>query len=153
MDALSSDELKSIQDFMLVLFSAAKNRKDASLQTTGANLISNAPDTDTSSNPFLTVPDVVRSAVRHMNFLTLAPLSYYQLQSHNIYDYEIPPGLITLNGALVIVELFRRGGRLVPSSVHKLLRLGYKLLKSRPNISTVSISETDRLIVVGDIHG
>lgn len=95
----------------------------------------------------------VRQLIRHMNVVKLAPLSHFQLRADNLYDYELPPGLITVNEARVVIELYRRGGRLMSVSVHKILRLAFKLLTARPNMQTVTVRDDQRLVVVGDLHG
>lgn len=96
---------------------------------------------------------LVRKYLKRMKIVTVAPLSYYQLKPQNLYEYELPPGLVTVNEATVVIELYRRGGKLATSSVHKLLRLGYKILKDRKNVCHVEVDEEDKLIVVGDLHG
>jgi hypothetical protein len=55
---------------------------------------------------------------------TIAPQASYDLTPENLYDYDLPPGLVTLRVARTVLQLYRRGGRLTPKSVHKLLRLG-----------------------------
>lgn len=97
----------------------------------------------------------IESALRKLPIMTMAPLHhYYQLSILTLYDYELPPGMITMNEVKLLIELYRAGGKLMTKSVHKLLRLGYKLLKDRPNVTNVSIgTHHDRLTVVGDLHG
>lgn len=99
------------------------------------------------------VISVVRRGLKKMKVVLVAPVTYYQLKPENLYEYELPPGLITINEAMVVIELYRRGGKLVTSSVHKLIRLGYLLLSQRKNVCEVNVDETERLILVGDIHG
>ena len=38
-------------------------------------------------------------------------------------------------------------------SVHKILRIAYKLLSELPNTTICTLKPQDRLTVVGDIHG
>ena len=54
----------------------------------------------------------------------IAPQTSYDITPENLYDYDLPPGLVTLRVAKTVMNLYRRGGRLTPKSVHKLLRLG-----------------------------
>lgn len=58
-----------------------------------------------------------------------------------------------MNEAKKIIELFRAGGRLVPNSVHKLIRLAYTRMKDEPNTSYLNINKEDKLTIVGDLHG
>jgi len=58
----------------------------------------------------------------------IAPQTSYDITAENLYDYDLPPGLVTLRVARTVLNLYRRGGRLTPKSVLKLLRLGMKLL-------------------------
>jgi hypothetical protein len=95
----------------------------------------------------------IANAMKEMKVLMVAPTSYYQLRTDNLYDYELPPGLVTTNEARIIIELYRRGGRLVPASVHKLLRLSYKILNSRDNVVYMEVKEKEKVVIVGDIHG
>jgi hypothetical protein len=95
----------------------------------------------------------IEDHIRDLSVVNIAPVSHYQVSHVTLYDYELPPGLITINEAKSLIELFRRGGRLVGRSVHKILRLAYKHLKSLPNLVHMTVTEQDKLIVVGDIHG
>lgn len=105
-----------------------------------------------ANNPNILHPNV-KSFMKKMKMMMLAPANFFNLQANNLFEYELPPGIVTLNEAMTIIDLYKRGGRLVPSSVHKLLRLTYKILVKKRNISHVTIGEYERLIVVGDIHG
>lgn len=91
--------------------------------------------------------------VRELTVLTMLPESSYTITPQNLHDFDLPPTLITMHEAKLIIELYRRGGRLIPKAVHKLLRLAYKLLKDLPNTTKVNIEPGDKLIVVGDLHG
>jgi hypothetical protein len=95
----------------------------------------------------------IEDHIRDLSVVNIAPVTHYQVSHVTLYDYELPPGLITINEAKSLIELFRRGGRLVGRSVHKILRLAYKHLKSLPNLVHMTVTEEDKLIVVGDIHG
>lgn len=95
----------------------------------------------------------IEDHIRELPVVNIAPVAHYQVTHLTLYDYELPPGLITINEAKSLIELYRRGGRLVARSVHKILRLAYKLLKESRNITDVTVTEQDKLIVVGDIHG
>lgn len=109
----------------------------------------------------------------------IAPQTSYDITAENLYDYDLPPGLVTLRVARTVLNLYRRGGRLTPKSVLKLLRLGmkpllcvlfsvgltkplllhysqlsgYKSLHRRPNTTFVTVEPGDNLTVVGDLHG
>jgi hypothetical protein len=95
----------------------------------------------------------IEKSLRSIPIVTIAPLHHYRLSILTLYDYELPPGIITMNEVKLIIELFRNGGKLITKSVHKILRLGYKILKERKNITNVIIENNERLTVVGDIHG
>ena len=95
----------------------------------------------------------METALRQLVVTNMAPEVYYQISSNNLYDFELPPGIVTMNEVKLVIELYRKGGKLVPRSVHKLLRLGYKILKERANVTKVNIAEGDKLVVVGDLHG
>ena len=71
----------------------------------------------------------------------------------DINDYNIPAGIITPRVAAELIEIFKRGGRLSKSSMHKLLRYSYRKLKDLPNVSRPHIGYEERLVVVGDLHG
>jgi len=108
-----------------------------------------------SAEPITSGPYLLKMEehIRDLRVVAIAPLSRYEVSSLTLYDYELPPGLITINEAISVIELFQRGGRLNAKSVHKILRLGYKLLKQQSNITPMTITEKDKLTVVGDIHG
>ena len=52
-----------------------------------------------------------------------------------------------------IIELYRSGGKLSRKSVLKILRSTYKMLQKQKNNNIVTITDQQKLIVVGDIHG
>jgi hypothetical protein len=94
-----------------------------------------------------------RQELLDMQVCIIAPQTSYDINIENLYDFDLPPGLVTLRVAKTVINLYRRGGRLTPKSVHKLLRLGYRSLRSRPNTTRLTIDPGDRLTVVGDLHG
>jgi hypothetical protein len=94
-----------------------------------------------------------RQELLDMQVCIIAPQTSYDINIENLYDFDLPPGLVTLRVAKTVINLYRRGGRLTPKSVHKLLRLGYRSLRSRPNTTRLAIDPGDRLTVVGDLHG
>jgi hypothetical protein len=67
--------------------------------------------------------------------------------------FDLPSGIITMATATQIIALFKAGGKLSNKAVHKILRLAYRKIKKLQNISRVIIGPTDKLTVVGDIHG
>ena len=71
----------------------------------------------------------------------------------DIKNYKLPSGFITPKIAAELVEVYKRGGRLSKESVHKILRLSYRSLKKKKNISRVTLGPYDSAVVVGDIHG
>mmetsp|Transcript_2397 Transcript_2397/g.3666 ORF Transcript_2397/g.3666 Transcript_2397/m.3666 type:complete len:753 (-) Transcript_2397:205-2463(-) len=71
----------------------------------------------------------------------------------NVKDFALPKGTITSSVAEKIVAVYRRQGRLNIKSIQKILRVVYKSLKDRPNISEVKVKRGEKLTVVGDIHG
>lgn len=83
----------------------------------------------------------------------IAPQASYAITPDNLYDYDLPPGLVTLRVVGVLMSLYRMGGRLTPNSVYKLLRLGFKSFSKRKNTSRMTVLPGERLTVVGDLHG
>ncbi|CAK9252506.1 unnamed protein product [Sphagnum jensenii] len=67
--------------------------------------------------------------------------------------FELPPGPVTPYSADLVLALYRRRGKLTMDSLHKLLRIAYKRLKSMGNTSRVIVRPCDRVVVVGDLHG
>ena len=65
-----------------------------------------------------------RQELLSLQVCIIAPQTSYEITPGNLYDYDLPPGLVTLRVAHTVMQLYRRGGRLTPKSVHKLLRLG-----------------------------
>lgn len=65
-----------------------------------------------------------RKELLSLQVCIIAPQTSYEITQANLYDYDLPPGLVTLRVAHTVMQLYRRGGRLTPKSVHKLLRLG-----------------------------
>ena len=94
-----------------------------------------------------------RSELLSLQISIIAPQYSYDITPNNLYDFDLPPGLVTLAVAKTVMNLYRRGGRLTPKSVHKLLRLGFKSLRAKSNTTRVSIAPEDTLTVVGDLHG
>ncbi len=87
------------------------------------------------------------------SIVTVAPQSAFRFSEQNLFDYDFPPGLVTTGVAAAVIELFKRGGRLSAKSIHKLLRLGFRSFKTRPNTTRIKIEAGEKLTVVGDIHG
>ena len=71
----------------------------------------------------------------------------------NIQYFKLPSGFITEKVASDVIELFRQGGTLARSSVHKLLRHAYRRLKTLPNTTYVRLENDEKINIVGDIHG
>ena len=88
-----------------------------------------------------------------MNIASLVNQESFNITEENLNCYDLPSGLITVDVAHAVFELYTRRGRLSTTSVHKLLKLGYKSFKSRPNITHVTVTAADTVTVVGDIHG
>ena len=126
--------------------------EDESKSTDDHDSSSHSKSTPTKKKKHLSKEEM-EQALRQLIVMNMAPESYYQISSANMYDFELPPGIVTMNEVKLIIDLYRRGGKLVPRSVHKLLRLSYKILKDRPNVSKVNITEKDKLVIVGDLHG
>jgi hypothetical protein len=89
--------------------------------------------------------------VRELSLVTAVPAQYYWTQP--LFDFDLPPTLVTQHEARQLLDLLRRGGRLQTRAVQKLLRLSYRLLKNRQNTTRLHVGLGERLIVVGDIHG
>lgn len=68
-------------------------------------------------------------------------------------NFDLPHGPITPTVARVVLSVLKQGGKLSMKSVHKILRIGYRLLMDLPNTTICTLSPQDRLTVVGDIHG
>jgi serine/threonine-protein phosphatase with EF-hands len=71
----------------------------------------------------------------------------------NIKDFSLPRGPLNSDVAQKIVAVYRQKGRLNIKSIQKILRVVYKGLKERPNISEIKIRRGEKITVVGDIHG
>eukprot|EP01031_Cornospumella_fuschlensis_P030596 gene30596-36970_t len=91
--------------------------------------------------------------VRALPVVTIAPVDAFVLAPHNREDFTLPPGLVTLHEARLLIELFRQGGKLSALSVHKLLRLAFASLKPQPNVRRLQLAQGDKLTIVGDLHG
>jgi serine/threonine-protein phosphatase with EF-hand domain len=76
-----------------------------------------------------------------------------KLSARRISDFTLPVGFVTPAVAEMVVNLYRRDGKVNMKSVHKILRLSYRTLKKMPNITYMEISGDEKLTVVGDIHG
>lgn len=74
-------------------------------------------------------------------------------QNEDIRDFEIPSGRINVTAAVQVLEIYRQGGRLSVSSVHRILRGAYRTIKELNNTVHLSITQHEKLTVVGDIHG
>lgn len=68
-------------------------------------------------------------------------------------EYNLPTGEITSGEVNDIMEVYRTGGKISIDSVQKILRIIYKAFLELPNITYVTVSDTEKLNVVGDIHG
>lgn len=115
--------------------------------------ISEKANAGTSSKMPVFASDELRQDLLATIVHTMAPQTSFFISDLNITDYDLAPGLITISTVASVIELYKMGGRLSPRSVRKLLRLGYRSLKSRPNTTLINLSGSDRITVVGDIHG
>ena len=70
-----------------------------------------------------------------------------------MFDYDFPPGIITLECVSNLMDLYYKGGKLSFHSIQKLLKLTYRSLKKHPTVSFIDLKPKDRLTVVGDLHG
>lgn len=75
------------------------------------------------------------------------------IPDEELLAYELPKGGITPYTVDLVIALYKKGGRLSPSSMHKILRHSYKILKAAGNIQHIPMASTDRVTVVGDLHG
>jgi serine/threonine-protein phosphatase with EF-hands len=71
----------------------------------------------------------------------------------DLHDYMLPKGPITSDVASKIVSVYKRNGKLSLKSIQKILRIVYKTMKDRPNVSRVEIKRGEKLTIVGDLHG
>lgn len=155
-EAISEENLSILGTFFVELMKLVGSQHPdlaSGVHTILANLNGHDPFAEIYGKQKELMVSLVRKTLKKMKIVMVAPTTYYQLKPENLYEYELPPGLITINEAMVVVEVYRRGGKLVTSSVHKLLRLGYKILSQRKNVCDVTVTEKEKLIVVGDIHG
>lgn len=79
--------------------------------------------------------------------------SVYDLAPSDLRNFDLPPGFITPVVAEQVFNVYQKGGSLSLNSVHKLLRLAYRQLKALLNTTRVVVGPSDKLTVVGDIHG
>jgi len=68
-------------------------------------------------------------------------------------NFRLPSGFVTPLVSKAVVDVYKQGGKLSKDSVHKLLRLCYRQFQTLPNTTHINMMCTDRLTVVGDIHG
>jgi serine/threonine-protein phosphatase with EF-hand domain len=97
-------------------------------------------------------PTLDLSAAINMEDIHIADMTP-SLKQRNIRDYTLPKGIITEDMIIDIINLYRQGGKLNVLSAQNILRQAYKSLKKEPNIVQVNITEEDRVVVVGDLHG
>jgi diadenosine tetraphosphatase ApaH/serine/threonine PP2A family protein phosphatase len=103
--------------------------------------------------PDMSEVDSHRSFLFDLKVVNLLPLKNFDVNVNNINDFSLPAGLITIESACRLVELYKQGGRLSTESLHKLLRISHRSLERQPNISRTKISQGVKLNVVGDLHG
>jgi len=68
-------------------------------------------------------------------------------------DFDLPSGFVTPAVARAIIDVYKQGGKLSTKGVHKLLRLSYRMMQTLPNTTVMQVGPSDKLTVVGDIHG
>lgn len=76
-----------------------------------------------------------------------------ELSEEECQNFDIPSGYITSEVVDQIITVYKREGKLSTNSVHKLLRLSYRAMKTLPNTTVVTVKPGEKLTVVGDIHG
>ena len=85
--------------------------------------------------------------------LTMSNIAVDQPNDKSLSNYYISKGPINIATVQEIIKLYENCGKLSIDSVHKILKLAYRQLKKQPNTTPVIIGPSDRLNVVGDIHG
>lgn len=85
--------------------------------------------------------------------LTMSNIAVGQTSNKSLSNYYIAKGPVTIATVQEIINVYEKRGKLSVDSVHKILKLAYRLLKKQPNTTPVIIGPSDRLNVVGDIHG
>lgn len=84
--------------------------------------------------------------------VVLGDISLLNIDSSGAYD--IPAGPLQYRAACEILEVYKAGGRLSENTAHRVLRAAYRSLSTLPNVSRVNLtSESEKLTVVGDLHG
>eukprot|EP01039_Chlorochromonas_danica_P000938 gene938-1020_t len=146
LEAISSDDLMLLATFLLRIVRAIQKKAEK------GDSSRNRPSQGVNAIDLTQFRHLERS-IRAMRVVTMAPLSSFRVTEENLYDFDLPPGLVTMHEARLIIDVYRRGGKLIPKAVHKLLRLSFRILKNLPNTSHVTVRPEDKLTVVGDIHG
>ena len=72
---------------------------------------------------------------------------------NNRTEFNIRAGSITPQVAGDIVNMYKKGGKLSRKGIAKILRGVYKILPSQPNLNNITISDGQKITVVGDLHG
>lgn len=117
---------------------------------------SSSPSTSRSSSPTNrrpSSPSSVSESPRVTNNKIDVPAESDEDIPINADELDIPRGPMTIAVASKIIDCYRSGGRLSTKSVHKILRSSFRAISKQPNINRISITDKDRLTVVGDIHG
>lgn len=161
LEAISSADITFVATFLLRLVRGLQKRNTPSvgehdrpppiIPIPSASASASLHNTGTSID--LTRFRHLERAIKALNVVTMSPASSFAVSATNALDWDLPPGLVTMHEARMVIDVYRRGGKLVPKAVHKLLRLAYRLLKSMPNTTAVTVGVGDKLTVVGDIHG
>lgn len=103
-----------------------------------------------------TVDQIKSPSTRQINedegFIKLESIKMTEKITDKDY-FEIGNNEVTPAIAADIVEVYRSGGKLSRASIVKVLRRAYKLLLRLGNITKLTISNTSKLTVVGDLHG
>jgi serine/threonine-protein phosphatase with EF-hand domain len=71
----------------------------------------------------------------------------------DITDFSIPKGPLQPETVMQIVNLYKQAGRLSQKSLYQILKLMYKKVLLVPNVTEVTVDGSEKLTVVGDIHG
>jgi hypothetical protein len=164
-DFFDDNDIQELSDFMDKLFKKVPNvfwnKQESEIYSEELNRISASRE---NSRDIITVSREnsreLISIARENSAEKLLKLNKIKIKNEqdkgidgNLNDYRLPSGLVTSKVAKDIIEVYKRGGKLNPLSVQKLLRLAYKVLKTMPNTTKINVRANQKLTVVGDIHG
>jgi serine/threonine-protein phosphatase with EF-hand domain len=148
LDTLDEAETLMLARFMNVLMDRDFSEYEASSPFDATNSVLS----DLSGGSHGT-PQETANGVLHVDSIKISVKSELLADDADITDYTIPKGTLQPETVMRIAEVYKQGGKLNQKSLYQILKAMYKLVLLVPNVTEITVDKSEKMTIVGDIHG